>query len=363
MTEEVEALRERVRALELENIGLMRQHAETIVRERWIRDASAWIRERLDVESVTHRAVDELGAMLACDRVLIRLRDGRGTWTWVASWTREGVSPLGVELDVPPAFARVVAESCADRSPIVIDDLLADTRLGTDGPTTSRVLDARGVVVMPLAQDDQTLGELMFQTVGHPRPWPPSDVAMIEAMGHEISSALSHAQAYELARWVVAQLDELDRDKTDFLSSVSHELRTPLTSIIGYLEMLEDGDAGKLTRDQESMVGIIHRNSRRLLTLIEDLLTVSRIEANTFELIVTDVDVRGLVTAVADAVAPSVAERSLTLHIDVADDVGTIEGDAGQLERVVLNLASNAVKFTSPDGEVVIGARRDGDAV
>jgi len=362
MSREVEELEARIRELEFENIALMRQHAETIVRERWIRDASSWIRERLDVETVTNRAVSELGPMLDVDQVVLRLREG-SEWPLAASWCREELDdheePGG--LAIPQSFLGAVETAYADRMMVVVPDLLADSRFMLDGPSLVRALGARAVVLVPLAQDDQSLGHISLYMVDSPRDWTTSDLALIEALGQEISSALAHARAYELARWVVVQLDELDRDKTDFLSSVSHELRTPLTSITGYIEMLADGDAGELTTEQLAMLGIIDRNSRRLLMMIEDLLTVSRIEAKTFELMVTPVDVGLLVDHVRDAVAPSVAERTLQLVIDVPEDLPELEGDAGQLERVLLNLATNAVKFTPPDGEVAIRARRHDD--
>lgn len=363
MKREVEELEARVRALELENIGLMRRHAETLVRERWIRDASAWIRERLDVDTVTHRAVEELGPMLGVDRILLRLRNGREDWSLAATWTRDGLDESMPDPDavLPASFVALLRSSCRDRTVTAVEDLLADVRFETDGPAIARVLDARSVVIAPLVQDEQLLGYLSFFQASGPRLWGASELSLIEAMSQETSSALSHAQAYELARWVVVQLDELDRDKTDFLSSVSHELRTPLTSIVGYIEMLADGDAGDLTRDQSAMLGIIDRNSRRLLMLIEDLLTVSRIEADTFELMVTPVDMAAIVDHVCDAIAPSVSERTLRLIVDVPDDIGTIEGDPAQLERVVLNLATNAVKFTPADGVVTILVRREND--
>ena len=83
---------------------------------------------------------------------------------------------------------------------------------------------------------------------------------------------------------VVERLTQLDRDKTDFVSSVTHELRTPVTSMLGYLELLDDGDAGPLNPDQQRMLEAIGRNSRRLLSRIEDLLTVSGVEAGAMRL-------------------------------------------------------------------------------
>ena len=162
---------------------------------------------------------------------------------------------------------------------------------------------------------------------------------------------------------LVSELRRTDESKSDFVSTVSHELRTPLTSIVGYLEMMREGFGGDLSQQQSSMLDVVDRNSRRLLSLIEDLLTLSRIEAGTFRVEPTDVDVASLVSGVIQAMIPSANESSLSIEADVASDTGAIFGDASQLERVLLNLMSNAIKFTPEGGRVSINAFRDGDKV
>lgn len=164
-------------------------------------------------------------------------------------------------------------------------------------------------------------------------------------------------------RRLVEELRQADKAKTDFVSTVSHELRTPLTSITGYLEMLRDGFGGELTDQQTSMLDVIERNSRRLLGLIEDLLTLARIESGNFKMNPIAVDVGGLVTGAVQTLLPSVHENSLQFEFTVAPDAGRITGDPHQLERVLLNLVSNSVKFTPPGGQVSVTAFRTDDIV
>jgi PAS domain S-box-containing protein len=160
-------------------------------------------------------------------------------------------------------------------------------------------------------------------------------------------------------RHLVEELRQADKVKSDFISTVSHELRTPLTSIIGYLEMLRDGFGGDLTDQQGSMLDVVDRNSRRLLGLIDDVLTLSRLESNVIRGANTSVDVSSLVVSAQQAVLPSMISRELRFEADIADDVGSVFGDVNQLERVLLNLLTNAVKFTPDGGEVRVGAQRD----
>ncbi len=158
---------------------------------------------------------------------------------------------------------------------------------------------------------------------------------------------------------VVERLTQLDRDKTDFVSSVTHELRTPVTSMLGYLELLDDGEAGPLNPDQQRMLEAIGRNSRRLLSRIEDLLTVSGVEAGAMRLQAAPLSVRALVDSATSAIVPTMRGRDLTLQVDVADDVGTIVADGEKLDRVLINLLSNATKFTPDGGRITVRVRRN----
>jgi PAS domain S-box-containing protein len=164
-------------------------------------------------------------------------------------------------------------------------------------------------------------------------------------------------------REVVERLTQLDRDKNDFVSSVSHELRTPVTSMLGYLEMLGEGDAGPLNERQRRMLDVVGRNSRRLLSRIEDLLTVSGLEAGKVNLVLVPQSVPDLVEAAVAAMRPAMAGRDLQVAIHVADDAATVTADTEHLDRVLINLLSNAVKFTPDGGRITVDVTRAGDTV
>ncbi len=158
-------------------------------------------------------------------------------------------------------------------------------------------------------------------------------------------------------------LQELDRVKTDFISSVSHELRTPLTSILGYVEMLIEGSGGPLADEQARVLAVVDRNAHRLLILIEELLLISKVESGTFRLSVGVVSLPDLINGAYQAVVPELMSRDLHVSVDVAPGTGTFEGDAGQLDRVMINLLTNAIKFTPDGGSVSVSARSEGGAV
>lgn len=149
----------------------------------------------------------------------------------------------------------------------------------------------------------------------------------------------------------VEQLCELDRLKTDFVSSASHELRTPITSIRGYLDVLVEGEAGPMTDEQRSFLQVADRNAHRLQTLVEDLLIVSRIESGRLQLSVRETDLVAAVRRVAEGLAPQIKQAEVSLVLDMPESV-TLRADERRIEQVLVNLLSNAVKF-SPDGGLV----------
>jgi hypothetical protein len=161
-------------------------------------------------------------------------------------------------------------------------------------------------------------------------------------------------------RTAVERLQELERVKGDFVSTVSHELRTPITSIIGYTEVLEDGMVGELTDAQLEVVNRVDRNGRRLLLLVEDLLTLSQIESSVLKIEPVVTDIRQVVTNAHRGVSATLGNRSL--RVSTPSEPVVHHGDPVQLERMVTNLLTNAVKFTPDGGSIEVSLRSSGEA-
>ncbi|NUO35120.1 MAG: PAS domain S-box protein [Dermatophilaceae bacterium] len=174
-------------------------------------------------------------------------------------------------------------------------------------------------------------------------------LAVAEDVTRRRQAEVALTVALDRERQAVEELTALDRTKSDFVSAVSHELRTPLASVLGYAEMLEDGAAGPMTDRQLELVSRVDRNGRRLLSLIEDLLLNSRIEAGRLQLDLRRCDLSDVVTSAWTSVNTVTAQRDLERRVRVAQSPLWVQGDPVALERMVTNLLSNAVKFT-PDG-------------
>ena len=149
---------------------------------------------------------------------------------------------------------------------------------------------------------------------------------------------------------------ELDRAKRDFISSVSHELRTPLTSIKGYVDLLLLGAAGQLNEGQLSFLSVVKNNANRLMDLINDILEIGRIDANKIQLNFEPVDIDLVFQDVLQSLRAEVDKKQLAMSLHVAPDIPPVTADPRRLTQVVMNLFSNAIKYTYPSGKVAVRA-------
>jgi PAS domain S-box-containing protein len=168
----------------------------------------------------------------------------------------------------------------------------------------------------------------------------------------DAEAALEKALATE--RRAVRRLTEIDQVKDAFVSSVSHELRTPITNIVGYLELMMDGIYGAPNEGQADAMSRIDVNSRRLLTLIDDLLTLSSMESIDQRRRRSRIDLVTVLRRADELIRPSTTQRELDLLLELPDEEVEVVGDSGELERLVINLGTNAVKFTPDGGRIVI---------
>ncbi|MBF0488021.1 MAG: HAMP domain-containing protein [Nitrospirae bacterium] len=150
--------------------------------------------------------------------------------------------------------------------------------------------------------------------------------------------------------------DAANRAKSQFLANMSHELRTPLNAIIGFSEMLKMGIAGELQPDQQEYINDIFDSGHMLLSLISDILDLSKIEADKHDLKLVDVDVRTAIERVINLFKEKTLKRNLSLTTIIHNDIHTVYADERRLGQVISNLLSNAVKFTPNGGAITIGA-------
>ncbi len=232
----------------------------------------------------------------------------------------------------------------------------AELGVANDFSTVARTLTGGGPTEMGFVRKD---GEerrhwMSLNSVMDDRGASIGFVSTSEDITERVRAEARLVDALETERQAVEQLREVDRVKDAFVSSVSHELRTPITSILGYTELLQEGHLGSLSSDQLDAVVRVSRNSSRLLTLISELLTLSKMQALEGA---GDDEVVDLVQVVGTGLAvlsPTVARRGVELTVDLPSSPVPVTGDREMLERVVINLTDNAVKFTPDGGHVSV---------
>ena len=153
------------------------------------------------------------------------------------------------------------------------------------------------------------------------------------------------------------QLIEVSQLKSEFLANMSHELRTPLNAIIGFSDVLKDGLVGELTAEQNDYVTEIFGSGQHLLSLINDVLDLSKIEAGKMSLELEPMDIEPMLRNALSVVREKAAARHVSLRLEIAALLGQVQGDARKTKQIIYNLLSNAVKFTPDHGMVALHAR------
>ncbi|MGH8862491.1 MAG: ATP-binding protein [Jatrophihabitantaceae bacterium] len=184
-------------------------------------------------------------------------------------------------------------------------------------------------------------------------------VSQIEDLGARRESDQALLDAFETDREANERLRQVERIRTDLASTVSHELRTPLTSAAGYVELLVEGDAGPLTVEQRDMLDTVARSLTRLDGIVDDVLGMA-MPGQQSSLDIGSADLGAVLQSAIASVTLQAATRGQDLRVTNDLDGATVAGNSGRLERAVVNLLTNALKFTPVDGTVTVTGRRGG---
>lgn len=213
---------------------------------------------------------------------------------------------------------------------------------------------AKAELAMPLLLRGQVIGVLGVKREETPT-WAEEEVAAVEAVANQVALALENARLSKEQAKTIVQLKDIDRLKSEFLTSMSHELRTPLNSIIGFADVLLQGIDGELNDMALNDIQLIHNSGKHLLALINDILDLSKIEAGKMELVREAVDIKDVANAVLASSHSLVKDKPVEIITDVSDMLPPVYADKLRLNQILLNLVSNAAKFTH-EGAITIKA-------
>lgn len=245
----------------------------------------------------------------------------------------------------------------------------------------SQLFDALYFVIAPIMTQDGIAGIIFVGNKSSYLELTEGDEELVSILASQIGQSLENARLFEQVyhsqqelenkvklrtKELAEALEEVKRIsklKSDFVSAVSHELRTPLTSIKGYASILMTGKLGEVAEPIKDRLEKINKHSDSLVKLINDLLDISRIEAGKVEMKFEFQLLPQMVETVADLLAPQLKDKKIELVLDIPKDVKSVFVDASQIERVFVNLANNAVKFTPAGGKITIRASDIGEFI
>lgn len=347
-------------------------------KESLLRQITTRIRQSLDLFSIFAIACNEVQQVLQADRVAIfrfypesNLNDGE----FIAE-SNLGDYPSVLQIPVHDhCFGENFASLYAHGRHYVVADIesgeLSDCHAGI-----FRQFQVRATLVVPLLnQDNVVWGLFCVHQCSQPRPWRTSEIDLVQQLADQLVIAINQAKLFEqlqqelsirqLAEQELAECNQqlylcnealarATRLKDEFLANMSHELRTPLNAILGMTEGLQEGIMGPINERQLSALNTVERNSTHLLSLINDILDVAKIESGQLTLTYSPIDVQQLCSSSLAFVQQQALRKRIQLQTQIPQSLPALFADEVRMRQVLLNLLTNAVKFTPEGGRVML---------
>lgn len=341
------------------NARLFTAEKDRAERSMLMAEIASNVRRSLDVNEVMSTTVTTLGKAAGVDRCFIHLaaeEDPEQLGEASYEWDAPGVKPLR---EYPNIQFPVSSLAARERQVAWTDDIMEDERFTSGSIRPIQLIErgTRAALASPLTWGDELLGIVAFHSKT-PRKWTEADIALIEAAAREVSIALSHAHQFADAVDAAEKLRKVDELRSDFVAMVSHELRSPMTVVAGIADILKKRQAALTDDQRRELIDTLGREARRLTRLVSEVLDLEAIEQGHMELHTGETDLAELAReAVTDA---GIAHRT-DLSAERGDAV--VFADSDRIKQVLLNLMSNAAKFTDDDSGIRVTVSPEKDAV
>jgi PAS domain S-box-containing protein len=245
----------------------------------------------------------------------------------------------------------IVGKVTMDGQVVIVNDVMADP-LHRPNPLLP---ETRAEAAIPLRIGNRIIGAIDIQakTSG---AFTEDEIAVLQTLADQVAVAIDNARSFELSQEAVMEMREIDRLKSQFLANMSHELRTPLNSIIGFSRVIIKGIDGPVTELQQQDLTAIYNSGQHLLGLINDILDLSKIEAGKMELAFDEVNIADITSSVLSTMSGLIKDKPIQIKRIIEPDLPTVRADAIRVRQVMINLLSNAAKFTD-EGNIVVDVR------
>jgi GAF domain-containing protein/ActR/RegA family two-component response regulator/HAMP domain-containing protein len=299
-----------------------------------------------DLEQSLERAVATLRDNMGVTSASVYLPDETGRYMVKGADT--GVAGQETEHSTISIDRGLIGWVARHEEAVLIDDISRDPR------RLSAAESSRSIIAVPLQTGGVLIGVLAVET-DRPRAFDEHDLRLMQTLSGSLAAIVQNSRLLREVQDANVRLREVDRLKTNFLAAMSHELRTPLNSIIGFSRVILKGIDGPLSESQEQDITTIYDSGKHLLGLVNDILDQAKIEAGKMELSFAYFKVQDVIHGVMSSAVGLTRDKPIRLHTEIADGLPDAYGDEFRTRQVLLNLVSNAAKFTD-EGSVTLSA-------
>jgi GAF domain-containing protein len=351
----------------LENVRLFNETKEALEQQTATSEVLKVIsRTQFDLEPVLNIVMDNALELCEADRVVILRPNAEGNYVPAAARIRDAVPQAGfLEIlranPIRPDSSSATGRAVTERTVIHIPDVRCDPRYGLQD--IARAGTYRTLLAVPMLREGEPIGVLALSRSGEPRPFADKQVALVTTFADQAVIAIENVRLFNEIQEKSAQLEVANKHKSEFLANMSHELRTPLNAIIGFSEVLIEKMFGEVNDKQLDYLKDIHESGKHLLSLINDILDLSKIEAGRMELELSRFHLPSAIGNAMTLVRERAQRHGIQLGQAIDPALGEVEADERKVKQILLNLLSNAVKFTPDGGRVDVTAQLDTDKV
>jgi signal transduction histidine kinase/CheY-like chemotaxis protein len=296
----------------------------------------------LSLEELLHRIVTSLKDRFGFYHSAIYMLDATENYVQIQEATgRAGLEMKQQQHKVAIGSKSVIGSCVANGAPVVINDT-TQSPLYYANPSLP---DTRSELCLPLKIGSKVIGALDLHA-NQVEGFTESELTVFQILTDQISVAIDNARAYQVSQQAVEEMRELDRVKSQFLANMSHELRTPLNSVIGFSRVILKGIDGPINDVQKQDISSIYSSGLHLLTMINEILDMSKIEAGKMELQLEKISIGDVVNGALTTASGLVKDKPIQLVQKIPTDLPAVNADEIRINQVIINLVSNAVKFT-----------------
>ena len=341
-----------------------RQLVESVEELKALGEVGQAVSSSLDLETVLETIVARAVELSGTDcGVIYEYDEGAQEFNLRASHRMEQEAVEALRAARIRAGEGAAGRAASTRAPVQIADTFDQRERSTSRirPLLNR-LGYRSLLTVPLLREQNILGGLTVwrRQAGE---FDPEVVNLLQTFATQSALAIHNAQLFREIQAKGCELEAANRHKSEFLANVSHELRTPLNAIIGFSEVLLEKLFGELNDKQNEYVDDILSSGRHLLSLINDILDLSKIEAGHMELELTTFDLPNALDNALVLIRERASRHGVRVERVVDEQLGDLRGDERKIKQVLVNLLSNAVKFTPEGGKIQVRASLDNSAV